>query len=144
MNQKERRLYANRVLRERSGFTIIEVLIGIVILAVGLLAIAALQVSAMRTNSFAGDLSEANAYAQAKMEALIALPYDHSDLDDAEEAVDTVTSFTEPSPPPGYSISWTVDVDNPIPDTKQIRVTVSWFERGQSKTTVLTTYKSIY
>ena len=144
MNQKQRSLYADKLLREESGFTIVEVLIGIVILAVGLLAIAALQVSAMRTNSFAGNLSKANAYAQGKMESLIALPYDHVDLKDELEDVGTPTNYTDPSPPPGYAISWTVDTDNPIPATKQVRVRVLWLERGQTKSTVMTTFKSIY
>jgi type IV pilus assembly protein PilV len=144
MNEKEKSPSATERLREESGFTIVEVLIGIVILAVGLLGVAALQVSAMRTNSFAGNLSEANSYAQGKMEDLIALPYDHADLNDTEEDVGTPTDFNDPSPPPGYTISWTVDVDNPIPDTKQVRVSVSWVERGQSKSTVMTTFKSIY
>ena len=129
---------------EESGFSLIEVLIAMVILAVGLLGTAALQISSMRGNSFAGNITEANAYAQEKMEDLLALPYDHDDLADDEPAVATVTTHVHPNPPPGYAITWEVDVDNPIPDTKQITVTASWQERNQAKNSVFTSFKSIY
>lgn len=129
---------------DESGFSLIEVLIAMVLLAIGLLGTAALQVSAMRGNSFAGNISEANAYAQEKMEDLLALSYDNADLADGNATIAVPTSYTHPSPPPGYTITWEVDVDNPIPDTKMITVTAAWQERNQAKSTVITSFKSIY
>ena len=52
------------------GFTVIEVLIGIVILAVGLLGIAGLQVGATRGNFFSNYITQATYSAQAGLECL--------------------------------------------------------------------------
>jgi type IV pilus assembly protein PilV len=53
-----------------TGFTLIEVLIGIVILAIGLLGIAGLQVSATRGNFFSNYITQATYSAQAGLEFL--------------------------------------------------------------------------
>lgn len=56
--------------RNNTGFTLIEVLIGIVILAVGLLGIAGLQVTATRGNFFSNYLTQATYSGQAGLEFL--------------------------------------------------------------------------
>ncbi len=53
-----------------TGFTLIEVLIGIVILAIGLLGIAGLQVNATRGNFFSNYITQATYSAQAGLEFL--------------------------------------------------------------------------
>jgi len=52
------------------GFTLIEVLIGIVILGVGILGIAGLQVTAIRGNFFSNSITQATYSAQAGVEVL--------------------------------------------------------------------------
>ena len=126
-----------------AGFTLIEILIAIALLAVGILGMASMQVTAMQGNSFAGNISEANSYSQYKIEELMALSYDDANLEDLN-AGPTTTLYTDPSPPAGYVITWEVDADNPVPDTKQIAVKAAWVQKGQNKQTVLTTYKSRY
>ena len=66
----------------KNGFTLIEVMISIVILAIGVLAVAKMQISAMKGNSAASGFTEATSFAQNKMEELVNLAYDDSDLDD--------------------------------------------------------------
>jgi type IV pilus assembly protein PilV len=56
------------------GFTLIEVLVGLIILAVGLLALAALQITSTRGSSFSNNLMQASYVAQDRLESLKNLP----------------------------------------------------------------------
>jgi prepilin-type N-terminal cleavage/methylation domain-containing protein len=95
------------------GFTILEVMIAISILAIGLLAVFSTQSRSMRANNNANRLTEGMTLAQDKMEELLALSYD--DLDATGSPV---------YPPGGYKVEWTV-VDYPGDHYKLITVTVS-------------------
>jgi type IV pilus assembly protein PilV len=55
---------------ERKGFSLIEVLISLVFLAIGLLAIASLQVTSVRRNFFTNNLMQATYVAQDRLEFL--------------------------------------------------------------------------
>ncbi len=52
------------------GFTLIEVLVGVVILAIGLLGIAGMQVTSVKGNYFSNNLTQANYVAQDRIEFL--------------------------------------------------------------------------
>jgi len=78
----------------QSGFTILEVMIAISILAIGLLAVFSGQHMAIRGNDRASHLTEGMTLAQDKMEELLASPYDSV----------TTGSGTQGN----YSIAWTV------------------------------------
>lgn len=52
------------------GFTMIEVLLGLVILAIGLLALAGLQITSIRGNFFSNNLMQASYVAQERLEFL--------------------------------------------------------------------------
>ena len=105
----------------QAGFTMIEMLIAITILAVGMLAVASMQVSALQTNGKAARYTEAATQAQDRLERLISLPYNDPGLasgTDTTQAVDYL------------QINWTVtdvdlsgDGDN---DAKQIIVRASF------------------
>ena len=56
---------------QQSGFTILEVMIAIAVLAVGLLGVAAMQTKAIHSNYFAGVLTEKTSVAEEWMEWLI-------------------------------------------------------------------------
>jgi len=56
---------------QESGFTILEVMVAIVVLAVGLLGVAGMQTKAIQSNYFAGVLTEKTSVAEAWMEWLI-------------------------------------------------------------------------
>lgn len=68
----------------KKGFSLIEVLIGLIILAVGFLAIAGMQITSIRGNYFSNNVTQATVLAQEKMEDLKRLPYDHVDLSSGE------------------------------------------------------------
>ena len=63
---------------KEEGYTLIEILIAITVLAFGLMAVATMQVTAIKTNAKASDMSQGLNLAQAKMEELMNLPYDPS------------------------------------------------------------------
>ena len=68
---------------KNEGFTILEILIAITILAFGLLAIATMQVSSIKGNAQAIGITEGITLAQDKAEELMRLPYDDpADNDD--------------------------------------------------------------
>jgi type IV pilus assembly protein PilV len=59
----------------KKGFTLIEVLVGLVILAIGLLATVQMQVTSIRGNFFSHYLTQASYVAQDRLEFLENLPY---------------------------------------------------------------------
>jgi len=99
------------------GFTLIEVMIAILILAIGMMAMALLQVTAIRGGSFANQMTQASIYGQDKIEELKNTSYSS-----VVTAADTVTSSNGVT----FNRSWTVATDSPYPDSKTITLTVSW------------------
>ena len=97
----------------QSGFTILEVMIAISILAIGLLAVFSGQNMSIRGNDRASHLTEGMTLAQDRMEELLALPYDDVDA--------TGSPVNDPA---GYTITWTVN-NGPINNTLLINVTVT-------------------
>jgi len=65
---------------KKEGFSLIEVLIALIFLAIGVLAIASLQVTSVRGNFFSNNLMQATYVAQDRLEFLQNLPYDSSRL----------------------------------------------------------------
>jgi len=59
----------------QKGFSLLEVLVGLVFLAIGLLAIASLQVRSVRGNFFSNNLMQATYLAQDRLEFLKNIPY---------------------------------------------------------------------
>jgi type IV pilus modification protein PilV len=109
-----------------AGFTLIEVLFAVAVLAFGILAVSSLQGSAVRGNLMAFNRTEAVALAQTQMESLMALPYE--DIEDGGPAVQG-----------NYSITWNVTDDNPIENCKLIEVTVNYSEKGIARRPVVLT-----
>jgi len=104
-------------LKKQDGFTLIEVLIALTIFAVGLLAIAAMQTSAIRMNATGNRLSELSTVGIEKFEELMSLP--------STNALLAAGTYTDPSPPPGYTVTWTVGQDVFSANSRRITLTVT-------------------
>jgi type IV pilus assembly protein PilV len=63
------------MISKKDGFSLIEVLIALIFLAIGLLAIASLQITSVRGNFFSNNLMQATYVAQDRLEYLKNLPF---------------------------------------------------------------------
>ena len=125
------------VRKSEYGFTLVEVMLALGILAFGIMAVTTMQGSALLGTSTANALSLGITMAVDRIEKLKSLPFDktHADLING--------NHVDPSPPNGYEIAWNVTHDAPIPKTTMtITVTVTW--RGGQKTTQLEYIKTQY
>ena len=80
---------ATRTLKKRrgsSGFSLLELMVALFILAVGMLAVASMQTEAIRGNSFSDLITIGNTLAQAKMEFLMGLAPTDASLKDTNTA----------------------------------------------------------
>jgi type IV pilus assembly protein PilV len=68
------------MIEKQRGFSLIEVLIALIFLAIGLLAMAGLQATSVRGNFFSNNLMQATYVAQDSLESLKNLPLDSSQL----------------------------------------------------------------
>ncbi len=99
------------------GYTLIEVLIAMSIFAVGFLAVASMQIMSITQNANARMQTEATTKAVDRLERLMALPYNHKDLNELNNPHRVVSE--------GYTVEWIVADDMPVNATKSIKITVS-------------------
>ncbi len=122
-------------MREAKGFSLLEVLVALIFLAVGLLALAGLHITSLRGNSFSHHLSLATVLAQDRLEFLKNLPLNSDRLlpnqyDDQQ--------FT----PPGSQISFqrtysVTQADN----MRTIQYTVLWNDGRRNHSVTFTTQR---
>ena len=118
--------------KKQKGFTLIEVLIGLIILAIGILAVAGMQITSIRGTSFSNSLTQASVIAQDRLEFLKSLP-----LNDAR--LDTGT-YNDP-PDIGIFTRIYQATRNANPNFVNIIYTVSWLEKGMTHTVSFRTIK---
>jgi len=114
-----------RLASPKGGFTILEAVFAISILAVGILAVASLQGSAIRSNGSAVELADATARISSQLEALTMLPFTAPELDSEGNPHGPIASGP-------YSISWNVE-NSLTGDSKTIDMTVRWNDHGIPK-----------
>ncbi|MDI6762088.1 MAG: prepilin-type N-terminal cleavage/methylation domain-containing protein [Thermodesulfobacteriota bacterium] len=118
------------------GFTLIEVLVALVILAVSLLALAGMMTTTTKNNAFGGNLTEAATLAQDRLEELRVTDWDN------------IVNGSNASSIRGlnYNRTWTVVLGpssppSPNDNEKRVTVTVDWNDgmaRSISFLTVIT------
>ena len=113
----------------QSGFSLIEVLIAMGILALSMLAAASMQFSSIRNNASGNMVTQANMLAKAQMEVLKNTADITTMANGAENNIDA-------NGQPGgiYNRSWTVA--NLGTTARRISVTVQWSKRGKSRSIV--------
>jgi type IV pilus assembly protein PilV len=110
---------------KETGFSLIEVLIGVIFLAVGLLGMAGLQGTSVRGNFFSHNLMQATYLAQDRLELLKNLPLDSLQLQAGDYHAGPITIST---PEGSYSSvvfnpSYRVSVSGNL---RTINYTVTW------------------
>lgn len=109
-------------MKGRTGFTLIEVMVAIVVFTFGVMGIAALQVAVAQANRGATNHTRADQILYDKVEELQSTPYNaiSSGAD-----IDTVGGVA-------FARSWTVTDNAPMNRLKTISLTATWEERGKS------------
>ncbi len=98
------------------GFSMVEVLIALLILAVALLALAGLMVTTTRHSSFGGHMTEASTFAQDKLEQLRISPW--AGVATGNDAIQGSTGIN-------YTRNWTV-TPNTDGNQRWVRIEIAW------------------
>lgn len=143
----------HKVPASERGFSLLEVLIALTILAVGLLALALFQVTAIRGNASANDTVAATYYGQDQMERLQLVPFDNlansphgisGTLPD-DNTIRTITDSNQTTVSKKgqrYYRVWTVSNVGTAGTLKMIRLWVYWWdERGRPHNVQLVTQR---
>jgi type IV pilus assembly protein PilV len=124
------------IFKKENGFSLIEMLIAMSILAFGMLAAASMQYSTVRNNTTGNTSTQANSLAKAQLEMLKNQEIGSTAL--------AVGDYVDPSPvdaggnPGGiYNRSWRID---PLgTSARRIRVTVEWTKFGSTRRVIVRT-----
>lgn len=117
---------------DQSGFSLIELLIAMAILAVSMLAAASMQFGSIRNNASGNMVTQANMLAKSQME-ILKNTVDVTGLEPGEQ----LNIGADGQPGGIYNRSWTVT--NLGTTARRITVTVEWTKRGRSRSIILTT-----
>lgn len=119
---------------DNKGFTLIEVMVGLIILAIGLLAIAGMQMTAVRGNFFSHYLTQASYVGQDRLELINNLPVDSAELQEGDhnDGTTTISGIA-------FNRSYTVVVNG---DIRTITYTIRWND-GTNRTISFSTIRSI-
>jgi type IV pilus assembly protein PilV len=127
--------------RSVSGFTLLEVMVALGLLAFGLLSIAAAQLGALRQSSRSKNLTHAMHLAQQQVEVFTAMGQSNLPADgtynDANNPIASVESTTDQST---FNRRWTIASNSPLAGITAITVEVDWVDQlGSTRTTRLRT-----
>ena len=115
-----------KVISNQKGFTLLELLIALVILAIGLLGLAGLHIAAIKGNVSGFKISAASAVAQQRIEELKAMDSSSAALSAGAHPADGNATIQGIA----YNRSYTIQDNTPVTGTSTITFTVSWVEPG--------------
>jgi len=118
------------------GFTLIEIIIALTILAIGLVSLAAYLPVALEASRKGSDLTKAAIIAQSLLEEVKTSTY--TDITGADDTWHTNGSFKSYSDFPGFEYRINVSPLGPV-DIKDITITVRWQFKGKNNTQIFET-----
>lgn len=105
-----------RRLRDEGGFTLLEVMIALVVLAIGLLGLASLQIMAIKGNSYGQQMTVASTLAQSQLEQLRRSTGALTNGEDNPVGLNGVR----------YTRTWTVTPNSPQSGVTTVLITIKW------------------
>jgi type IV pilus modification protein PilV len=114
---------AHSKLNNKSGFTLIEVLVAMAVFAIGILAITGMQVTSIQGNQSARLRTEAISYASKHMDTLISNGYSAATDGSATEGL--------------IDLEWEIFPNSPVNDAKTIVLTAEWDDKWGAKNVTL-------
>jgi type IV pilus assembly protein PilV len=138
-----------KAIANETGASLVEILVALVIGAVGFLALAGMQTMAIQSNTFSGTATDAVTLAQDQLEQLMPLTYSSLSTDanlvdtdaDGSGGLSDATSGTadfslldQTRNNFTYDIFWNIADGTVISNTKTINVLVVWSENGRQRT----------
>ncbi len=123
----------NRRGRNENGFSLIEVLIGMLVLAVGLLAVAGMQIISINIGSLSNNLTRATVLAQNRLEQLKLLTYT---VDSTDPALSNGEHNDGAIPNSVFTRNY--NVQDTTSTLKTITVTVQWTDSGDHNVSLST------
>lgn len=112
---------ARTLLAGEAGSTLIEVMMALVVFLIGALAVAASLVLSVQAQGGANRRGQADQLLQAKVEELLALPYEEITDGEDQRFLGGLT----------FERSWSVTENEPIPRVKTIELETAWRERDR-------------
>lgn len=128
---------APQSLHPNAGFSLIESMLALVVLAIGMLALAGLQVTALRGNALSRRTATAIAMAEQKMEQVKNTPLVNIQAESPPVNIDPVTGQVTAA-----ATKWTRQVtvtNGPLPNSRAVSVIVSWREKAKTYTVPIAT-----
>lgn len=110
---------------QSKGFTLIEVMIALVILAVGLLALATMQIVSIRANAFSSEMTYATMLAQSRFEQFRNMAYVDITPTGGTPVTEDIPASEQSKGIP-YRVQWTVDDNTPTTNMRTINLAVLW------------------
>lgn len=135
------------------GFTLVEVMVAMVVLAIGMLGVIMLQVNATGGTDLARSVTEGSDFSSRQLETLMSLPYTDPTLTDSngdgtaglDRPFPSLPTHMTPdftglapdhkivSPDGNYTVCWNIADNYPGPNMKTIRVIAISTGRGAQK-----------
>ena len=116
-------------IRDNKGYTVVELVIAILIFALGFLGVTKMQQSAIMGNSFSMQMTNTLNIVDSQVEYLRGLNLDHADLTMGNHDGGTVSNQGV-----DYDLAWIVNTTalGPTINSREVQIVVSWMEKNIS------------